>query len=737
MTTYAEFLAGKRVAVPATGRPVGAQEVHPHLFPFQRDLVRWAVAKGRCALFCDTGLGKTIMQAEWARLIGEPTLILAPLSVATQTVTIVRDVLGMEIQQARRQSEATGRIVVTNYEMAGHFDQSNYGAVILDESSVLKAIDGATRRTLTNMFSDTPYKLCCTATPAPNDITEIANHAEFLGIATRANMLSRFFLHDSNGRTTEGWRLKRHAEEPFFRWLASWGMSVRKPSDIGHSDAGYDLPPLEIVPEFVDARYVPPGQIFNLGLKGIGDRAKARRATVDARVHRAAEIVNGNDDQWIVWCGLNDEGRKLHGLIPGSVLVEGSHSPEAKASAIADFQSGLRRVLITKPRIAGFGLNLQNAHRLIFVGLSDSWESYYQCIRRCYRFGQHSPVTAHIVLSDAEEPIYENVMRKEAVAAAMSEKLIANVREFEAAEIHALGGDDHSYETADSRGDGWRMMLGDSAERLAEVESGSIDLSVFSPPFLSLYTYSPTERDLGNSEDPEQFFEHFGFIIDHLARVTKPGRNCCVHVAQVPATVAHDGYTGLKDFRGQTIAAFESRGWVYHGEACIDKDPQAQAIRTHAKGLLFVQLRRDSSWLRPAMADYILVFRKPGENAVPVHPDITNDEWIEWARPIWYGIDETETLNTAVAKDERDERHICPLQLGTIERCVRLWSNRGETVLSPFAGIGSEGYKALQLGRRFVGIELKPSYYRTACRNLASVRRTRQPSLFDATDCGG
>lgn len=271
---------------------------------------------------------------------------------------------------------------------------------------------------------------------------------------------------------------------------------------------------------------------------------------------------------------------------------------------------------------------------------------------------------------------------------------------------------------------------GDCVDVLAGLPYDSVDLSVFSPPFMSLYTYSPTERDLGNSRDADDFFEHFRFVIGHLLRVTRPGRNVCVHVGQLTATLAHHGFIGMIDFRGAVGKAFVDAGFVYHGEVCIDKDPQAQAIRTHSKALLFVQLRKDASWLRPALADYILVFRKPGENAVPVKPDISNNEWIEWARPIWYGIDETDTLNVRVARDDKDERHICPLQLGTIERCIRLWSNPGELVLSPFAGIGSEGYQAIKLGRRFVGVELKRSYFDVAKSNLVAATRENR-SLFD------
>ena len=278
-----------------------------------------------------------------------------------------------------------------------------------------------------------------------------------------------------------------------------------------------------------------------------------------------------------------------------------------------------------------------------------------------------------------------------------------------------------------AHGDGWSLYNGDSAEVLPGLPSHSIDMAVFSPPFSLLYTYSATDRDLGNSATDDQFWQHFGFISSELIRVMKPGRNVCVHVAQIPSQKAKDGVIGLKDFRGDTIRHFQSAGFVYHGEVCIDKDPQAQAIRTKSKGLLFTQMHKDSLWSRPALADYILIFRAPGESAVPVKPDITNNEWIEWARPIWYGIRETDTLNVAEGREAEDERHICPLQLGTIERCVRLWSNKGETVLSPFAGIGSEGFVSVKQWRRFVGVELKPSYWRAGVRNLRRAETEAKP----------
>lgn len=315
---------------------------------------------------------------------------------------------------------------------------------------------------------------------------------------------------------------------------------------------------------------------------------------------------------------------------------------------------------------------------------------------------------------------------------------------------------DDPYITADEHGDNWHLMLGDSCERLAEIADNSVDLAVYSPPFASLYTYSPSIRDLGNSADRREFFAHYAFIIRDMLRVTRPGRLNVVHVQQLTTTKSVHGQVGLTDFRGDVIRAYQDAGWIFHGEVTVDKDPQAQAIRTKAQALMFVQKNKDSAKSRPALADYLLLFRKPGDIDTPIKTDVTNDEWITYARPIWrgsddagaldamrsqglivpdscwYGIRESNTLNVAAGRESADERHICPLQLDLIERCVRLWSNKGETVCSPFAGIGSEGYVSVLQGRRFVGCELKPSYWKAAVANLRhSEDLAGTPALFD------
>jgi DNA modification methylase/superfamily II DNA or RNA helicase len=727
--SYDKFIETKRIVFEPKG--LEAPTLNPILFDFQHDLVTWALRKGRCAIFADTGLGKTFMQIEWARSINQPVLILAPLAVAQQTVREAAR-LDVNIEYVRDPKDATTDIVITNYEIADRFDPDQYAGVVLDESSILKNYTGKTRNALIKQFANTPYRLCCTATPAPNDIAEMANHSEFLGIMPRVDMLATFFVHDD-----KGWRLKGHATEPFYRWLASWGLAIKQPADLGYKDEGFELPPLTVTSDLVEVDWKPEGQLFASHLKGITERAAVRRDTIDARVAKAAELIKAEPDHaWIAWCGYNDESRLLTQALGGdAVEVEGSQTPEEKARRLLAFQDGEARVLITKPSIAGFGLNFQHCARVVFVGINDSYEQFYQAVRRCYRFGQTRPVEVHIVASEPEQSVVANVQRKEQEAEAMTKALIANLAQYEIEELAPTTKEDFVYREDVEKGDGWELMLGDSCERLTEVADGTIGFSVFSPPFESLYTYTATERDLGNSGSSEEFWDHFSFISEHLLRVLMPGRLAACHVQQLPTIKSVHGFIGLRDFRGDTIRHFVSQGFIYHGEICIDKDPQAQAIRTKAKSLMFVQLEKDSSWMRPAFADYILLFRKPGDNPEPIDTDVTRDEWIQWARPIWYNIRETETLNVREARTEKDERHIAPLQLETIRRCLKLWSNHGDTVLSPFAGIGSEGFESILNGRRFVGIELKPEYYETAIRNLHRAEQQRDSgTLFDLLD---
>ncbi len=422
---YEAFIASKRRVYLGDGLDA---DMPGWLFPWQSAVTRWALRKGRAAIWSDCGTGKTRMQLAWADRIPGRVLILAPLCVAEQTVREGADV-GVVVSYARTQDEAHGRMVITNYERLDRFDPSAFDGVVLDESSILKSFDGKTRSALIKAFAGTRYKLCCTATPSPNDIAETANHSEFLGLMTRPEFLATWFVHDDTG-----WRMKRHAVAPFYRWLASWAVAVRKPSDLGYSDEGYELPALRIHDRIV-ACDSPSSSLFpELGLSGIHGRLVARRDSLASRVQAVAELASG-PGQWLIWCGLNQESDAISAALPSSVNVQGSDSYAEKVSAVLGFQDGAIDRLVTKAKVLGFGMNFQNCHQMIFCGLSDSYEAYYQAIRRCWRFGQRHPVDAYVVVSEAERTIVQNVRNKEAQAGALADELLKHMRAFERREV--------------------------------------------------------------------------------------------------------------------------------------------------------------------------------------------------------------------------------------------------------------------------------------------------------------
>lgn len=427
MTTYDDFLAEKLARTHLGGEAIDTGSVNPILHDWQKRIVAKAVGGEREAIWADTGLGKTFMQVEWARLSvpdGGRGLIVAPLAVCQQTIREAAK-LGVDVTYRREDGDWDG-LSITNYEMTDRFDATTLHAVALDEASILKDVTSKTRDRMISEFRPTPRRLDCTATPSPNDVVELANHAEFLGVATRREMLATYFVHDA-----VGYRVKGHARGPMYRWMAGWATALRRPSDLGFSDEGYDLPPLTIVDQVVDAAIeAPADQLFAFDLGGVSGRAKIRRETLSARVERAAGLVTSEPDEpWLLWCGLNDEADSLARALPGAVNVHGSLAPEEKAELLLAFADGEIRTLITKPSIAAMGLNWQHCARMAFVGLSDSYEGYYQAIRRCWRYGQTREVMAHIVVSEVEAQIPENVRRKERDHRSMTDELIAGMRQ--------------------------------------------------------------------------------------------------------------------------------------------------------------------------------------------------------------------------------------------------------------------------------------------------------------------
>ena len=422
-TAYHQFLAAKEARIEKPGRDVAASDIHPMLHDWQNDLVQWAVRTGRAALWADTGMGKTVMQLEWARLSAPTSLVIAPLAVCQQTVREAAK-LGITARYIRHHDAVDSPgLYVTNYEQVPNMLPDFFGAVVLDESSILKQSTGATRTMLIDWASEIPHRLACSATPAPNDPEELTNQAEWLGRMSRTHMLAAYFIHDQ-----DGWRLKGHARRPMMQWMAQWAVALTRPSDVGGDDIGYILPGLDIIPEIVAADVQAEGQLFATELGGVTGRSQMRRNTLNSRVDRAAKLVANKPGPWILWCGLNSEANALADSIPGSVNVHGSLDPDEKARLLLGFADGDYDVLITKPSIASQGLNYQHCNQMAFVGLGDSYEQYYQAIRRCYRYGQTRIVAAHIIVSDLESQIVANVNRKEKQANGITRELVAEMK---------------------------------------------------------------------------------------------------------------------------------------------------------------------------------------------------------------------------------------------------------------------------------------------------------------------
>jgi len=744
---YSEFLASKTLSDSPTGIE-DMPDLNPMLFPFQRDITSWALRRGRAAIFADCGLGKTPMQLEWATHVPGNVLIVAPLAVSKQTI---REGIkfGIEVGVSQDGSVA-GDITITNYERLHNFAPSDFNGIVLDESSILKSYTGKFRNDLIENWGDIPYRLACTATPAPNDFMELGNHAEFLGVMTRAEMLAMFFVHD--GGETQKWRLKGHAQTEFWKWISSWAVMLRKPSDLGYDDGDFILPELEIrrivVP--VDDLGCEEGMLFRMPALTLQERQKERRLTIGKRVDECAKIINGDPDPWLIWCNLNDESKALTFAIDGAIEVKGADKPEYKEEMLLKFSSGEVRTLVTKPKIAGHGMNWQHCNKVVFVGLSDSYEQFYQAVRRVWRFGQKKPVVCYIITAETEGAVVANIKRKEREANEMAEGMVKHMHVYNEENIKGTQHDKGAYMTDKKIGENWTAFHGDSCETIKEIESSSIGYTIFSPPFASLYTYSNSDRDMGNCKSHDEFMDHFGkYLVPELLRITMPGRLLSFHCMNLPTSKERDGFIGLRDFRGELIRMFCDAGWIYHSEVCIWKDPLVAATRTKALGLMHKTIIKDSAMCRQGIADYLVTVRKHGENPMPIaHPNGMNDMegdqrkntashiiWRKLASPVWMDVNQTRTLQYRGARSDHDERHICPLQLDVIERGIELWSQRGDVIYSPFMGIGSEGHCALKAGRSFIGGELKAAYFNVAIKNLAAAEESKQQRhLFSDSD---
>lgn len=722
---YSEYLDAKRQSVQSLGfQPTGLNDA---LFDFQRHCVEMALQKGRYALFQDCGLGKTIQQLEWghqvARHTQQPVLILAPLAVAGQTIK-EGEKFGIIVERYTGQTDAG--LYITNYEQIENIDCSLFSGIVLDESSILKNFEGKTRDTIIQRFKETPYKLACTATPSPNDVMELGNHAEFLGVMSRNEMLAMYFVHD--GGETAKWRLKGHAVKDFWAFVASWSVMMSTPADLGFSAKGYDLPELR----FIEKKIITPkkdnGMLFNETAVSATNFNQELRLTKVERLEQVAEIVNASTGSFIVWVKQNEEADMMKLLVPDAVEVRGNEMPEQKEQKLLGFARGEFRVLITKTKIAQFGLNYQNCHNQIFASLDFSFEGLYQAIRRSYRFGQEHAVNIYLVTTDTMQNVVEAIERKEKQFKNMQEQMIKASHAVKP--VSSYIGQHAEYVT-----DYCELRLGDCVQLIQDVPDESVGFSIFSPPFASLYTYSDKIEDMGNCADYESFAYAFQLLVNDLYRVLWSGRNVAVHCMDLPIQKGKEGFIGLRDFSGLIRESFENAGFIYHSRVTIWKNPVTEMQRTKSLGLLHKQVKKDAAMSRVGIPDYLLVFRKPGEHRNPVICDIPVEVWQQYASPVWMDIDYGDTLNVREARHENDERHICPLQLPTIERSIHLWTNEGDTVLTPFLGIGSEAYQAIKMKRKAIGFELKDTYFDVAVKNVqAAIAGQNQMSLFGGAE---
>ena len=732
MNDYQKFLETKKQNIIESGFDVDENQLNKNLFDFQKHIVKKSLKAGRYAIFADCGLGKTLMQLEWAHQVsiktGKPVLILAPLAVVTQTI---EEGVKFGIKVTKYGDDAS--IQITNFDQLKNIDNiSAFSGVVLDESSILKGRDGKLSSLIINTFSNFAYKLACTATPSPNDHMELGQHSEFLGAMSYLEMLAMFFVHD--GGETSKWRLRKHATDDFWKYVCTWSVSVDNPKTIGYEMKGYDLPEIEYIEHIIKVEN-NTGTLFSEAAVSATDLNKDLRRSLNDRVEKVKEIIGDSDEQFIVWGLQNAETDLLKKTIRRSRNVQGSDKPEIKAENLIGFAHKDYQNLITKTSIASFGMNYQQCHNMIFCSYDFKFEAFYQAVRRCYRFGQKDKVKVHLIIPESQMNVRKTILKKEA----KHKDMIHNMSLYSAESDFRLN-QNAMVKIPEIETNDYKLFNGDCVEKTHLINDNEVDLIVFSPPFAELYVYSDKPEDMGNVKNYNEFENHFKYLIPELKRVLKPGRICAVHCMDLPIQKGKEGFIGLRDFSGMLVKWFTDQGFIYHSRSTIWKNPVTEMQRTKALGLLHKTIKKDSSMSRVGIPDYILFFRNEGENVIPItHQDtdpskndyLPVDMWQKYASPIWYDIDYSRTLNYRSARDGNDEKHICPLQLDTIDRIIHLYTNPGEVVFSPFGGIGSEGYQAIKMGRKSISIELKESYFILNERNHRNaIEENKELTLF-------
>jgi DNA modification methylase len=721
---YTDFLETKEKSFISSGFDIDETELNINLFEFQKHVVKIALKKGRFALFEDCGLGKTIQQLSWAEAVynhtGMPVLILAPLAVVRQTKNEAIK-FGIDINSFE----------INNYDQLKNIDCSRYAGVVLDESSILKGRDGKLSRLIIDSFKDTPYKLACTATPSPNDHMELGQHSEFLGAMGYLEMLAMFFVHD--GGETSKWRLRKHATDDFWKYVCTWSISIDNPKTLGFHVDGYDLPEIEFIEHIIKMENNTQSLFGDVAVSATELHRDLKRS-FDLRINKTVELVNNSNEQWIIWTLKNDEATQLNKVINDSVNVQGSDKTEIKAKNLNGFSENEFTNLITKTSIASFGMNYQQCFNMIFTSYDFKFEAFYQAVRRCYRFGQKNKVKVHLLVPESQINVRKSILEKEK----KHKEMIKNMALYSSQTNYKLNKSNFKVKNKEEVSEFYKVINGDCVQETAKLEDDAADLVVFSPPFAELYVYSDKAEDMGNVKNYQEFEKHFQYLIPQLKRVLKQGRICAVHCMDLPIQKGKEGFIGLRDFSGMLIDWFTKEGFIYHAKTTIWKNPVTEMQRTKALGLLHKTIKKDSVMSRVGIPDYVLFFRNGDGNENPIQHQDTDEKapnylpvdlWQKYASPVWMDVDYGRTLQYRSARDGNDEKHICPLQLDTIERIIHLYSNEGETVLSPFGGVGSEGFQAIKMNRKSISIELKESYFNINAKNHRDVVNEKQSEL--------
>jgi len=754
---YNEFLNSKQKNIIYSGFDISENELNDKLFEFQKFTIKRALMAGKYAIFANTGQGKTAMQLDIAyqvnKYTNKPSLILSPLAVSAQTI---EEGNKFNIKVKRWCENNTSPIQISNYEQLENIDTSIYSCICLDESSILKNQTGKYRNLLIEKFKETPYKFCFSATPSPNDPTELGNHCEFLDVMTYDEMLAMYFVNDSKKQKGSKWRLKGHAIDRFYEFVSTWAIMYSHPKDIGFNMNGFDLPKLNIIEKQVSTP-IPEGMLFPGLAVNATDYNQSLRDTEKERINQTISIIKEEihkNEQIIIWTKQNIEAdniyKQLTKLGYDCRNVQGSDKQEKKEADLIGFAHKEYEILITKQSIASMGLNYQNCGYQIFNSVDFSFEQSYQAMRRSWRYGRTEPVNCYMITTDRMINVTKTQQEKHKKFNEMQELMTKSVNKNLNNKLTVKVD-----KTSDVKTDNYWLMRGDCVQRIKEIPDNSVDIMVFSPPFADLYVYSNHIEDMGNVSDYEQFKQQFKYLVKEIKRVIKPGRCICVHSMNLPTLKSRDGYIGLRRFNSMIGDLFEDEDMFLHSEHAIWKDPLLAAVRTKTKGLAHQQLCKDSIQVRTGIFDLIQCFKTKHENEVPVEHDLLENYipmgdfdkfprdisgfnefwgydpeskysrkeqyshhiWQRYASPVWMDINATDTLQYINARANNDEKHICPLQLPVIERLITLYSNKGETLLSPFGGIGSEGYQALKMNRKSISIELKESYFNVNVKN--------------------